>query len=149
MERTEKRDELYNELVSIYDKLRLMHYRMIFGQIKEREGSLSATEAYAVDVIHLLNSPTIKRFADYLGISQPNATYKVSSLISKGYVEKIPSDADRREYTLRLTDKFYRYYGEAHIAAADRAVEALRAGYRNEDLEKLSDMLKTLSASLD
>jgi DNA-binding MarR family transcriptional regulator len=30
--------------------------------------------------------------------------------VKKGYVDKIPSDTDRREIRLRLSDRFYHYY---------------------------------------
>ncbi len=36
-----------------------------------------------------------------MGISTPNAAYKIGSLVKKGYVEKIQSTTDRREYFLR------------------------------------------------
>ena len=78
---------LYDEVLTLYNRSRLMHYRTLFGHIHEKDGSLSATEAFAADVIYLLGEPSIKEFSDHLGISQPNATYKVNSLISKGYVE--------------------------------------------------------------
>ena len=60
---------------------------------------------------HELDAPTIGQFADFLGISQSNATYKVNNLIRKGYIVKENSDTDRREYHLKLSDKFYCYNG--------------------------------------
>ena len=49
---------LSQEILDLYKKSRLMTYRGMFGRIREKSGSLSATEAYAVDVIYLLGSPT-------------------------------------------------------------------------------------------
>ena len=40
----------------------------------------------------------------------PNAAYKIGSLVKKGYVEKIQSTTDRREYNLRPTQKYIDYY---------------------------------------
>ena len=34
--------------------------------------------------------------------------------MKKGYLEKLPSDQDKREYHLRATDKFRAYYGVNH-----------------------------------
>jgi hypothetical protein len=45
-------------------------------QLREKAGSLSATEAFSAEVIYLLDHPTIGEFADFIGISQPNASYK-------------------------------------------------------------------------
>ena len=54
--------------------LRLESYRKMFHTLREKAGSLSATEAFSADVIHLLGRPTLGQFAATLGISQPNAT---------------------------------------------------------------------------
>ena len=79
--------------------------------LRERAGSLSAAEISSVEVIYLLNEPTMKEFADYIDISPPNATYKVKSLVEKGYLKKIPTE-DGREFRLRVTDQFRRYYSD-------------------------------------
>ena len=97
---------MFDIVLQCYDRLRLITYRSMFRLLRERDGSLSATEAFSVDVIYLLHGPTVKQFADCLGISQPNATYKLNQLIQKGYVEKVPSTADRRELHLHVTDKY-------------------------------------------
>jgi len=104
-----------NQLEVLYRSFRLAHYKSLFGKIREKAGSLSATESFAVDVIYLLGEPTIKQFSDYLGISQPNASYKVASLISKGYIEKLPSAEDKREFRLRVTDHFFDYYNTENL----------------------------------
>ena len=59
---------LSQEILDLYKKSRLMTYRAMFGRIREKSGSLSATDAYAVDVIYLLGSPTITQLAETLGI---------------------------------------------------------------------------------
>lgn len=73
---------------SIYRQFRLEFYKNMFSIVKERVGSLSATEMSSAEIIYLLKQPTIKEFADFIEISQPNATYKVKSLIEKGYIQK-------------------------------------------------------------
>ena len=95
----------------LYRYLRLAHYQKLFATISEKQGSLSATEAFSVEVIYLLGEPTIGEFADFLGISQPNASYKVISLVSKGYITKQLCTADKRECRLIVTKKFLDYYG--------------------------------------
>lgn len=95
----------------IYRFLRLAHYKNLFAAINEKPGSLSATEAFSAEVIYLLGEPTICEFADFLGISQPNASYKVISLVSKGYLVKQAGEEDKRECKLVVTQKFLDYYG--------------------------------------
>ena len=87
----------------IYRAFRLEYYKHFFSVLRERAGSLSAAEISSVEVIYLLN--------DYIDISPPNATYKVKSLVEKGYLKKIPTE-DGREFRLRVTDQFRRYYSD-------------------------------------
>ena len=98
---------LEKNFVEVYDKFKLNFYRRIFELVREREGSLSAMEAFSLEVIKMLDEPTVGQFADFLNISQSNATYKVNSLIRKGYLERQNSSVDRREYHLVLSEKFY------------------------------------------
>ena len=95
----------------IYRYLRLAHYQNLFATINEKPGSLSATEAFSVEVIYLLGEPTLGEFADFIGISQPNASYKVNALVSKGYITKESGESDKRECRLIVTKKFRDYYG--------------------------------------
>lgn len=139
---------LYTEAVDLYKKLRLMHYRRLFGRIHERDGSLSATEAFAVDVIYLLGSPTLGEFAACLGISQPNATYKVNNLMSKGYVHKKASESDRRECRLCVTEKFMDYYG-AQKDFIGTAVEKLMDEFSEQELDTFERVLLALTRALE
>lgn len=93
----------------VYDKFKLEFFRRIFELVREREGSLTAMEAFSIEVIHALHEPTVGQFAEFLNISQSNATYKVNNLIKKGYLIRQNSETDRREYHLVLSDKYYGY----------------------------------------
>lgn len=96
---------------NLYRYVRLSHYQRLFGSIRERVGSLNATEAFSAEIIYLLGEPTLSEFAEFIGISQPNASYKANSLVSKGYITKTSGENDRRECRLIVTDKFKEYYG--------------------------------------
>ena len=127
-----------------YARFRLITYQGMFRLLRERDSSLSAAEAFAVDVIYLLQEPTIKEFADCLGISQPNATYKVNHLIQKGYVQKTPSQEDRREAHLHVTEKYMRYWEESN-QALNRALETLQKRFSPEEVETFTRVLQELS----
>lgn len=131
----------------VYNKFKMEFYRTLFSTVKEREGSLTAMEAFAVDVIHGLGEPTVGEFAEFLGISQSNATYKVNSLIRKGYIVKENSDADRREYHLRLSVKYYGYVGgmEQYIA---RVAERVKQRFTEREVEEITATLDIVSAEL-
>ena len=138
---------MFYSISKCYDRLRLISYRGLFHVLRERDSSLSAAEAYSVDVIYLLHGPTVKEFADCLGISQPNATYKINHLIQKGYVEKIPSQEDRREIHLHVTDKYMRYWNESS-STMHRAVTILEERFSEEEMNVFSRMLETLADAL-
>lgn len=138
---------LYQEIKTLYEKLRLKHYHELFSRVKERDGSLSATEAYAADVIYLLKNPTVSTFADALGISQPNATYKINNLVSKGYAMRSTSEEDRRECRVTVGDRFYSYYNTDYPFIAN-GVEELKQSYTPEELELFERILSDLNKVL-
>jgi len=131
----------------VYLKFKLNFYRGIFERLNERDSSLSASEAFAVEVIFSLNKPTISQFAEFVQISLPNATYKVNALIKKGYIEKINSETDKREYHLCTTQKFSDYY---HISQnyLNTVMQRIRERFSNEENKQLECMLQIISQEL-
>ena len=95
---SEMRDS--NPLSAVYSKFRALYYRDVLHRVKLRELSLTTSEVYCVDIIHNLDKPTIQEFSNYIGISTPNASYKINSLIKKGYLKKVQSETDKREFIL-------------------------------------------------
>ena len=131
----------------VYDKFKLQFYRKVFELVRERDGSLSAMEAFSLEVIKMLDEPTVGQFADFLNISQSNATYKVNSLIKKGYLERQNSQTDRREYHLVLSEKFFSYMGI--LSAYEKTViDRVKERFPKEDVEKFDEMLSVISNEL-
>ena len=138
---------LEKNFVEVYDKFKLNFYRRVFELVREREGSLSAMEAFSLEVIKMLDEPTVGQFADFLNISQSNATYKVNSLIRKGYLERQNSSVDRREYHLVLSEKFYNYV--SLLSSYEMTVmERIKERFSAEDVEKFDSMLSVISKEL-
>ena len=82
-------------------------------------------------------------FAEYSGISQPNATYKVNALASKGYVEKVVSAPDRREIRLRTGKKFAQYFDEDRPVIC-AAAEKVRTQFSEEEIDAARRVLDAL-----
>ena len=137
-------EDVFNE---VYTKFKLNFYRGIFERLQERESSLSASEAYAVEVIFALREPTISKFAEFLQISQPNASYKVNTLIRKGYIVKVNSPADRREYHLHTTPKFLNYYAISQNYV-NTVMQRIRERFSAEETAQLEKMLSIISQEL-
>ncbi len=132
---------------TVYTKFKLHFFQEIFARFQSREASLTTVEVFCMETILALGRPTINEFATFMRISSPNAAYKVGSLIKKGYVRKIQSETDRREYHLEVTQKYIDYY---NISARykDLVMERICARFSPEECEKLTQMLEIVSREL-
>lgn len=138
---------LRDNFIRVYDKFKLRFYRSVFELVRERDGSLSAMEAFSLEVIKMLGNPTVGQFADFLNISQSNATYKVNNLIKKGYLQRQNSSTDRREYHLMLSEKYYNYMA-LFRDYQETVIGRIEARFSPEELEKFDEILRVISDEL-
>ena len=117
----------------LFRKYRLFCYRKLFAAVREKPGSLSATEAFSADII---------------GISQPNATYKVNQLTAKGYLEKHVQARDRREVVLTTSEKFTGYFDEDKEDALQQKIRTAAAQFTPAELDSTERVLLALEALL-
>ncbi len=101
---------LQDSFNNIYTKFKLHFYRKVFERWQDKEASLTTVETFCMEIIYAMKNPTVNEFADMTNISSPNAAYKVNSLIKKGYLRKVQSKDDKREYHLEVTEKYLNYY---------------------------------------
>ena len=94
-----------------------------------------------------LGKPTVNEFASFMCISSPNAAYKVNSLIRKGYLRKVQSEEDHREYHLEVTQKYIDYY---NISASylEEVMTRIARRFTPEECGKLEEMLEIVSHEL-
>lgn len=137
-------EKSFNE---VYEKFKLNFYKNIFKNFEDREASLTSAETISVEVIYALNRPTVSEYANFLNISHPNAAYKISSLVRKGYVKKIRSKDDRREFHLEVTDKFLSYNNLKYDYIV-KVMERIREHFSEDDVKKLEEILSTISGEL-
>lgn len=130
--------------IQLYRRMRLVIYRRLL----RRTGQLSAADAFAADIIYLLEQPTLTQFAGEMGISQPSASYRVNELAQKGVVEKVISPRDRRECRLRVGAE----YRKKTLDAPGR-VEALMGEltrrFTRQELETTAAVLDAFLTALD
>lgn len=104
---------------------------------------LTMQEAFSLDIIYMLGNPTILEYANYMGISQPNATYKINQMIEKGYLTKAVAQEDKRSFRLKVTDKFLDCYRDN-----DRYIKTILGDIENifseEEVNLLIKMLNTV-----
>ena len=138
---------LKNAFFNVYTKFKLHFYQEIFRRFQDREASLTTVETFCMESIMALGRPSVNEFATFMRISPPNAAYKVNSLVKKGYIRKIQSPEDRREYHLEVTQKYIDYYNisSSYMAEVmDRIVHRFPA----EDCAKLEEILTVVSREL-
>ena len=138
---------LQDAFFTVYTKFKLHFYKEIFQRFQSREASLTTVETFCMETIMALGHPTINEFASFMCISSPNAAYNVASLIRRGYVRKVQSETDRREYHLAVTQKYIDYYN----ISASYMVEVMNRileRFGKEDCQRLEEMLVIISREL-
>ena len=131
----------------VYTKFKLHFYKQIFNRFEDREATLTTVESFCMEVIMALGEPTIAQFSHMMNLSTPNAAYKINSLVKKGYVERIQSTTDKREYRLRPTQKYIDYYNISY-SYLHTVIERVRKRFPAEDCDKMEQMLSVISTEL-
>lgn len=131
----------------VYSKFKLHFYKKVFSRFEDRDANLTTVESFCMEIIHALDGPTINEFASFVQISPPNAAYKVNSLIQKGYLKKIRSKDDRREYYLKPTQKYFDYYNVSY-AYLSVMMERIKQRFNEDEVANLERMLWIISGEL-
>ena len=131
----------------VYTKFKLHFYQNVFQRFATREATLTTVESFCMEGIMAMGEPTIAEFSRMKQISTPNAAYKIGSLVRKGYVEKIQSTTDRREYHLRPTQKYIDYYNISY-SYLSTVVQRGEQALSQRDVKKLEQMLTIISNEL-
>jgi DNA-binding MarR family transcriptional regulator len=130
------------EFKYVYDLFRESFYESLCSK------ELSLPEAFSIDVIELLQEPTILEYANYMHISQSNATYKINQLIAKGYVERVESKTDKRSAHLKVTPKAKRLYRK-NDEYIESVMNHIRNSYTYEQVLLLETMLKEIAKEME
>ena len=138
---------LRDAIQDLYNKFRIYFYMQVFAKFEKREASLTTVESYSVECIKALGEPTVQEFAIMMGISAPNAAYKVNALVQKGYIEKIQDENDHREFHLRPTRKFWEYY-DVSYRYVKKVEERCKKRFTQEEMDKLEEMVKIITTEL-
>ena len=137
---------LEKNFLNIYTKFKMSLYSKVFNQHVD-EGTLTSMEVLCVEVIYALGRPTINEFASFTGMSAPNAAYRISHLIKKGYVNKIQSEEDKREYYLEVTDKYMDVYGVTYDYIAT-VMNRIKERFSEEQVKALEEILVVMDEEL-
>ena len=138
---------LRSAFFTVYTKFKLHFYKEIFQRFQNREASLSTVETFCMETILALGRPTVNEFASFMCISTPNAAYKVNSLVKKGYIQRVQSKSDRREFHLEPTEKYLNYYNISTSYMVE-VLDRISQRFTPEDCKKLEEMLLVIGQEL-
>ena len=131
----------------VYTKFKLHFYQNVFQRFATREATLTTVESFCMEGIMAMGEPTIAEFSRMMQISTPNAAYKIGSLVKKGYIRKIQSPSDRREFHLEVTQKYIDYYNISSNYMSE-VMDRIMARFSPEDCGKLEEILTVVSREL-
>ncbi len=134
---------LVKKFQEVYNIFKMNFYSSLCQNCNE----LSMQEAFSLDVIHMLGNPTILEYANYMGISQPNATYKINQMIQKGFLLKTTSVDDKRSFRLEVTQKFLDFY-RINDQFIESSLNLIKNEFDDKTLENLESMLTSLKIKL-
>ena len=132
--------ELFQDVYNIFKK-------NFYKSMCENSKELTMSEAFCLDVIYMLEHPTILEFANYMKISQPNATYKINQMVNKGYLTKQVCQNDKRAYRLYVTDKFLELYRD-NDRFISKALAEIEEQFDHKDIEAIKKMLEYMKTQL-
>ena len=138
---------LKDAFFTVYTKFKLHFYKEIFQRFQSREASLTTVETFCMESIMALGKPTVNECASFMCISPPNAAYKVNSLVKKGYIRRVQSETDRREFHLEVTQKYIDYYNISTNYMVE-VMDRIAQRFPPEDCAKLEEMLTIVSNEL-
>ncbi len=138
---------LQEQFYKVYTKFKLHFYQNVFEKWQDREASLTTVETFCMEIIYYFGKPTINEFAKMANISSPNAAYKVNNLIKKGYIKKVQSQEDKREYHLEVTEKYKNYYNISYDYV-NVVMERIKERFSEDELKTLEKILSVMSDEL-
>ena len=138
---------LQDAFSDVYMKFKLHFYQKVFERLMDREATLTTVETFCMEIIYALNNPTVAEFAKVANISSPNAAYKINNLVKKGYLKKVQSESDKREYHLQVTEKYLNYYNISYNYM-NEVMDRIEARFEPEQVEDLVKILEIMAEEL-
>ena len=113
--------------------------------ITEEFKDISNNDMHIIEAIGLYEPRNMSAVAKSLSVTVGTLTIAINSLVKKGYVSRVRSDADRRVVLLSLTEKGQKAYRH-HERFHRNMVEAVMNQMSEEELKVLVKALENLSS---
>lgn len=107
------------------------------------EKGLTAKQLDYLSTIARLENPRLGDLTRELGLSSPSITAIIKRFVELGYVEKTPSEDDRRSFRVRLTEKA-RELEKMHQQSHMEMVETMIKNLGDDEVDQLIGLLKKI-----
>ena len=138
---------LQDAFIKVYTKFKMHFYRKVFERLQDRETSLTTVETFCMEIIYAQNKPTVAEFAEVANLSSPNAAYKVNNLVKKGYLKRVQSETDKREFHLEVTEKYLNYYNISYNYM-EIVMKRIEERFTPEEIQTLVKVLRIMDEEL-
>ena len=127
-----------------YEATTSIHSLMLHFEYAHKQcHKLGRVECNLLQFLLVENRPvTMKEIANYMNVSHSRITHLMDALISKDYIERIPSDDDRRVYFAQITEEGIQIankFRERNIKMYDDIIMALPTEEQNTIFEALDN----------
>ncbi|MCT4507341.1 MAG: MarR family transcriptional regulator [Tepidibacter sp.] len=114
---------------------------------KQEFSRFSINHMYYLEYIYTLNNPTFSQLAQALNVSKPSVTAMIKRLTDQGYVKKMKSEHDKREFHIYLTDRGKEILN-AELEVYKHFTEKISKHLSEEEVELFSKLVSKIIVSI-
>ena len=129
--------ELFRDIMNIEEKA------VITPEFKD----ITNNDMHIIEAIGRTEQKNMSAIAKSLSVTVGTLTIAINNLVKKGYLTKVQSREDKREYHLRVTQKYLDYYNISY-QYMDTVLQRMEERFSPEELEILVRMLKVMDEEL-
>lgn len=134
------RHTLNELLVDLFNYILLIEER----NLREKGVNLSMTEVHILDCVNKCESNNMSAVAKKLMVTQGTLTVSTSKLQTKGYLERIKDEKDKRVVRLYLTDQakeVLEIHQKFHDEMIEKCLNELEIGKEQELIHSLENVM--------
>ncbi|EHJ52309.1 MarR family winged helix-turn-helix transcriptional regulator [Streptococcus macacae] len=109
---------------------------------------MSANEEHYIDILYGLGQTTLTEFSEKAKISKPAATRIIHAFLKKGYLEKTPSQTDKRVFYLELIPDLQEHCRK-NFQLADTIFSDMLLVLTEEERDQLSYLITKVNKEFD
>lgn len=136
----------YTEAMDRAERFRKIKLDLSLRELKRAKNDLDVSyqDLLYMDIIYFHPETTVSYIADVLNIAGTAVTVRLNRMEKNGWITRIRSESDRRQYIISLTGEamaFYREYEDEWSAKMD----ALCEKYSESKTDEFLEILETLT----